>query len=117
MSRATIYAPNDPYRAKTLAECIRLMKMAGSPTIRCVDFKKYWRAIEGSHRLKAASILKVPVIIQPVAVGDEFEADWNPNIKIVYHALIAIDTWGGGPYYRPEVVVKPKHKENENEDK
>jgi hypothetical protein len=52
----SVYAIHKPFADK-LSEVIAQMQMLGTPTIKVVDCGDYFMALEGSHRLAAASIL------------------------------------------------------------
>jgi hypothetical protein len=56
--------------ATHLAEVMDDMRKLGSPTIRCAEVLGTTIALEGTHRLSAAEILHVPVIIKMVELAD-----------------------------------------------
>lgn len=69
MTDKTILAKHPPYDDGHLGPVLDEMVLTGSPTIRCVRVgDKVWAALEGSHRLAAASILGLSpkiVVLQP----------------------------------------------------
>ena len=70
----TVYLPASPRLAR-LIEVANDMRRLGSPTIRMYDSGKYFIAIEGSHRVAAAAILGVPVIVQRLEPDDVIDLD------------------------------------------
>ena len=73
-----IYAIHDTDQEK-LEGIIEEMKSAGAPAIRVVDCGDYYMALEGSHRLAAASALGIEpdlTILDQDDVIDISEFDW-----------------------------------------
>jgi hypothetical protein len=66
-----------PHGADThkLKHVIEHMRQAGSPTIRAWDNGQVLIAIEGSHRIAAASYLHQPITIDEVEIDDVVEHD------------------------------------------
>lgn len=76
---ATIYAKHEPYGDGHLSAVIAEMRLAGSPTIRCVEYRGSIYALDGSHRLAAAHFLRLPikvVLLCPDA-DDALAAFWQ----------------------------------------
>lgn len=61
--------------ATKLQEVIAEMRILGSPTIRVVECGDYLMALEGTHRISAASILCFPVNLVLLEQEDVVEAD------------------------------------------
>lgn len=81
MQMTTIILVNEIDQAK-LEGVKAEMATLGSPTIRAIDGGDHLIAIEGSHRLRAAEELGLPVNIQ--VIGDEADIDldtldWDDN--------------------------------------
>jgi hypothetical protein len=58
------------------------MEKLGSPTIRAIDAGDHFIAVEGSHRLRAAEELGLPVNIETVdddGIVDLNTLDWDDN--------------------------------------
>ena len=55
-----IYAKHEPYEDGHLGDVIAEMQLAGTPTLRCVEWRDGYYALGGSHRLAAAFILQMP---------------------------------------------------------
>ena len=74
-----IYAKHEPYEDGHLGDVIAEMQLAGTPTLRCVEWRDGYYALEGSHRLAAAFILALPVkvvLLEPDA-GEGLERFWD----------------------------------------
>ena len=52
----TVYAKHPPYTDGHLGEVMNEMDVLGAPSIRVVDYRGEYFAIEGSHRLASAYI-------------------------------------------------------------
>ena len=69
-----IYTIHRPH-ADHLAEVVNEMETLGSPTIRVVDCRDYLVAIEGCHRIEAARILRIPVVLDILNQDELVDAD------------------------------------------
>ncbi len=88
MDKTQIILPHTQYSAEHLAKVTTEMAERGSPTIKAIWVEAYnaWVAIEGTHRLRAAAALGLPVMIDAV----EYDAD-----KTTLDAGLTADDWGG----------------------
>jgi len=74
MGAKFIYTINKPGK-EHLDEVIKEMRRLGSPTIRVVDCSDHYQAIEGSHRIEAARILRLPLNLEVLDQDDLVDAD------------------------------------------
>lgn len=103
--RAFIYSPNDVIK-EHLKRVMKIMARKGPANLRATKIKGRWHAIEGSHRLKAAQLLKMPVVIKPVLLTDQFKLGWMSGQKrSVEEILKIIRGWHDSILYRPEVFI------------
>lgn len=88
MDKTQIILPHTQYSAEHLAKVTTEMAERGSPTIKAIWVEAYnaWVAIEGTHRLRAAAALGLPVMIDAV----EYDAD-----KTTLDVGLSADDWGG----------------------
>ena len=71
---ATIYTIH-PYEEDHLAEVMTEAERIGSVTVRAYVVGGTVFALEGVHRIEAASRLGLPLIVQPVSLDDPFDHD------------------------------------------
>lgn len=74
-----IFVPNHASTAH-LAEMIEGLKKNGAPTVRAIWQGDHYRALEGSHRVAAAKVLGLPVIIEEL----------QPTDKMLGHDIAAL---------------------------
>ena len=74
-----IYAKHLPYNNSKLNGVIEEMKELGSPTIKVVNYKNEYFAIEGSHRLAACNFLNksLNIIVVEENNSSEVDAFWD----------------------------------------
>ncbi|MEG9884160.1 MAG: hypothetical protein V6Z86_06005 [Hyphomicrobiales bacterium] len=75
---STIYAIHGPDAAR-LEGVVTVMRRLGAPTIRAVDCGDHYMALEGSHRLAAASRLDLTpelVVYDATTLIDISDYDW-----------------------------------------
>ena len=75
----TIHRPIPEHLENVILEMSKL----GSPTVRVVDCEDYYQAIEGCHRIEAARILRIPVVMDILGQDALVEAD---SLDIDYFA-------------------------------
>ena len=74
-----VYAKHLPYEDGHLGKVVEDMRTQGAPTIRVVEYKGYYFALEGSHRIAAAHYLNLTpnfVVLEPDAEG----INWDPVV-------------------------------------
>ena len=82
-----VWAKHDPEPGH-LRDVIEDMLTLGPPTVRCVEWRGEYYAIEGSHRLRAAFELGLAptlVVLQPDRLTGDDEAFWE-GLKLSHYA-------------------------------
>lgn len=71
-----------PINNAQLADVVEKMRALGSPTIRVVDSEESYIAIEGTHRIEAARLHSLPILLEVLSEDDLIKiADMDISIN------------------------------------
>ena len=114
---ATIMVPNTVSWDRDMDHVIEVMKRRGPPTVRVVPSKRkgvQWEALEGSHRVRAAALLGIPVILKPVRLGDKVAGgtlwvreylEQDTRRHPTAEEILKVLRCKVGRWYRPQITV------------
>jgi hypothetical protein len=102
-----IYAPNAT-DSLHLRDVVREMKRRGPPKLRAIEEGGVWHALEGSHRIKAAVHLRLPVILLRQKKRNRITTDVldrKASVKEILKTLMS--EWRGSrPRYTVEAEIR-----------